>query len=101
MGPKKQRRLFPFFNILLEHLNIETINFVLQEIVAKLDRAYHDHLDFHEAQQDSEKWLLQMSFKLMSHNSLNVSSMEITQRQLDKHLVSYDNITSIYSNFLL
>ncbi|KAK3090120.1 hypothetical protein FSP39_009339 [Pinctada imbricata] len=56
-----------------------------REVVARLERVYHDHLDFHEAQQDSEKWLLQTSFKLMSHNSLNVSSMELTQRQIDKH----------------
>lgn len=55
--------------------------------MANLERSYHDHLDFHESQQESEKWLLQISFKLMSHNSLNVSSMELTQRQMDKHRV--------------
>lgn len=55
--------------------------------MANLERSYHDHLDFHESQQESEKWLLQISFKLMSHNSLNVSSMELTQRQIDKHRV--------------
>lgn len=62
-------------------------SFTLQEVVANLERSYHDHLDFHESQQESEKWLLQISFKLMSHNSLNVSSMELTQRQIDKHRV--------------
>lgn len=62
-------------------------NFKLQEVVADLERSYHEHLDFHESQQESEKWLLQTSFKLMSHNSMNVSSMELTQRQIDKHRV--------------
>jgi len=67
-----------------------------QNIVAGLERAYHDHLDFHEAQQESEKWLLQTSFKLMSHNSLNVSTMELTQRQIDKHRVSQICLQNVY-----
>ena len=50
-------------------------------------RLYDEHHDFHEAQQECEKWLLQMSFRLMAHNSLNVSSMELTERQIEKHRV--------------
>ena len=57
-------------------------------MVDTTQKAYEDHLDFHEAQQEAEKWLLQMSYRLMSHNSLNVSSLEMTQRQIDKHRVS-------------
>nr|KAG5692778.1 hypothetical protein BaRGS_009394 [Batillaria attramentaria] len=34
---------------------------------------------------ECEKWLLQMSFRLMAHNSLNVSTMELTERQIEKH----------------
>ncbi|XP_076463748.1 nesprin-1-like isoform X5 [Babylonia areolata] len=54
-------------------------------VVEDQQRGYDEHMEFHEAQQESEKWLLQMSFRLMAHNSLNVSSMELTERQIDKH----------------
>lgn len=64
-----------------------TMDFFLQELVNRLDRNYQEHLGFHEAQQESEKWLLQTSFRLMNHNSLNCSTMELTQRQIDKHRV--------------
>lgn len=53
-----------------------------------MEKAYQDQLAFHELQQESEKWLLQTSFRLMSHNSLNVSTMELTHRQIEKHRVS-------------
>ena len=60
----------------------------VQDVVEAMQRHYDEHHDFHEAQQECEKWLLQMSFRLMSHNSLNVSSMELTERQIEKHRVS-------------
>ncbi|KAL8590280.1 hypothetical protein ACOMHN_006396 [Nucella lapillus] len=56
-----------------------------KDMVEEQQRLYDEHMEFHEAQQDCEKWLLQMSFRLMSNNSLNVSTMELTERQIDKH----------------
>ncbi|KAK7104412.1 hypothetical protein V1264_019133 [Littorina saxatilis] len=58
-----------------------------KDLVEAQQRLYDEHHNFHEAQQDCEKWLLQMSFRLMAHNSLNVSSMELTERQIEKHRV--------------
>ncbi|XP_041353316.1 nesprin-1-like isoform X4 [Gigantopelta aegis] len=65
----------------------EAVRTKARQMVDTTQNAYEDHLEFHEAQQEAEKWLLQMSYRLMSHNSLNVSSLEMTQRQIDKHRV--------------
>ncbi|XP_076442566.1 muscle-specific protein 300 kDa-like isoform X3 [Babylonia areolata] len=58
-----------------------------KDMVEAQQRLYDEHHDFHEAQQECEKWLLQMSFRLMAHNNLNVSSMELTERQIEKHRI--------------
>ena len=60
---------------------------LVQDLVEAQQQLFEEHHDFYEAQQDCEKWLLQMSFRLMAHNSLNVSSMELTERQIEKHRV--------------
>ncbi|KAL3874932.1 hypothetical protein ACJMK2_037884 [Sinanodonta woodiana] len=69
-----------------------------KELVSKLDRSYQEHLGFHEAQQESEKWLLQTSFRLMNHNSLNCSTMELTDRQIEKHRILLQEIEEYRSN---
>lgn len=60
----------------------------------ELERSYEEHLAYQQAQQDCEKWLLQTSFRLMSHNALNVSTLELTQRQIDKHRVRETTVQS-------
>ncbi|XP_064624000.1 muscle-specific protein 300 kDa-like isoform X3 [Lineus longissimus] len=55
------------------------------EIVKKLQGEYDEHRDYQEGLQDCEKWILQMSFRIMSHNALNVSSMELCKKQIEKH----------------
>jgi hypothetical protein len=62
--------------------------FLFQEIVKKLQVEYDEHHEYQEGIQDCEKWILQMSFRIMSHNALNVSSMELCKRQIEKHSVS-------------
>ncbi|ESO86156.1 hypothetical protein LOTGIDRAFT_167389 [Lottia gigantea] len=68
-----------------------------QDIVEMLQDRYDEHLLFHETQQDCEKWLLDTSFRLMSHNSLNVSTMELTERQIEKHKAIVREITNYRS----
>ena len=65
----------------------------IQDLVEVLQRGYEEHQSFHEAQQDCEKWLLSMSYRLMSHNTLNVSTLELTNRQIDKHRVGQIHTT--------
>lgn len=40
---------------------------------------------YHQKLQDTEKWLLQVSFQLMAHNSLYISNREQTEEQLSQH----------------
>ncbi|KAH9507320.1 hypothetical protein Btru_056905, partial [Bulinus truncatus] len=55
------------------------------ELVEVLQCGYDEHQSFFESHQECEKWLLNMSYKLMAHNSLNTSTYEMTTRQIDKH----------------
>ena len=64
--------------------------------MGKLQKAYDEHQDYHTAVQDVERWILQQSFRVMSHNSLPVVSMELTKDQQNKHAVSQQ--TNKYSH---
>ena len=58
-----------------------------QDLVGQLQLAHQEHLSYQDALQECEKWLLQMSFRLMAHNSLNVNTKELTEKQIAKHNV--------------
>ena len=58
-----------------------------QELVNKLEKAHGDHVTYRQSLQDAEKWVMAMSFKLMTFNVLEVSSPESTQEQVDKQQV--------------
>ncbi|CAL1544282.1 unnamed protein product [Lymnaea stagnalis] len=55
------------------------------ELVEVLQRGYDEHQLFFEAHQDCERWLMSMSHKLMAHNTLYSPTLELTNRQIDKH----------------
>ena len=42
---------------------------------------------FRAALQAAEQWVLKSSFRLMSHNSLDVSGPTVTQHQIQQHQV--------------
>lgn len=53
---------------------------------------------YHAALQETEKWLLQISFQLMAHNSLYITSKEQTVAQIKQHetlLSEIENYTSV------
>ncbi|XP_074648980.1 muscle-specific protein 300 kDa-like isoform X3 [Tubulanus polymorphus] len=68
------------------------------EIVDQLQKAYDEHQDYHDTVQDTEKWILQKSFQVMSHNGLNVGSMELTEKQITKHAALMREIAAYQSN---
>ena len=55
--------------------------------IFRLEQEMVEYSDYHQALQDTEKWLLQMSFQLMAHNSLYVSSKELVEELLEQHKV--------------
>lgn len=50
-----------------------------------LDSEMADHCTYHQQLQDIEKWVLQISFQLMAHNSLYITNKEQTEEQISHH----------------
>ena len=53
----------------------------------RLDEEITDYNAYHQALQDTEKWILQTSFHLMAHNSMYITAREQTEEQITKHNV--------------
>ncbi|XP_032294435.1 muscle-specific protein 300 kDa isoform X26 [Drosophila virilis] len=53
--------------------------------IRDLEQEMLDYNAYHQSLQDVEKWLLQISFQLMAHNSLFISNREQTQEQIKQH----------------
>ncbi|KPJ06864.1 Nesprin-1 [Papilio machaon] len=58
----------------------------------ELENEIKDYNQYHQSLQDTEKWLLQVSFQLMAHNSLYIANREQTEEQLAQHAVLLDDI---------
>ncbi|CAN8000054.1 unnamed protein product, partial [Ixodes hexagonus] len=56
-----------------------------QDTLESLDEELHEAQSYHRALQETEKWLLQMSFPVMAQHSLQVLNRQQTQEQLDKY----------------
>ena len=59
---------------------------------------------YHAALQETEKWLLQISFQLMAHNSLYITNKEQTVSQIKQHeslLAEIENYTSVLDDLKL
>lgn len=52
---------------------------------------------YHQKLQETEKWLLQISFQLMAHNSLYITNREQTEEQIAQHEVLLDQIQKYQS----
>ncbi|XP_044734627.1 nesprin-1 [Chrysoperla carnea] len=58
----------------------------------QLDLEMQEYTLYHQSLQDTEKWLLQISFQLMAHNSLYITNREQTQEQINQHEALLDDI---------
>lgn len=63
----------------------ERLNTRCAEIIAKLEEEITDFSQYQMALQDTEKWLLQISFQLMAENSLYICNREQTEEQIESH----------------
>lgn len=66
--------------------------------IKELEGEINDYTSYHQALQDIEKWLLQISFQLMAHNSLFISNRQQTQEQIKQHEALLDEIQKYRSN---
>ncbi|KAL5279677.1 hypothetical protein ACFFRR_003964 [Megaselia abdita] len=66
--------------------------------IKSIETEINDYNSYYQNLQDVEKWLLQVSFQLMAHNSLFISNREQTQEQLSQHESLLDEIQKYQSN---
>lgn len=57
-----------------------------------------DYNAYHHKLQEAEKWLLQISFQLMAHNSLYITNRDQTQEQINQHELLLNEIQKYQSN---
>lgn len=63
----------------------------------QLENEMQEYTVYHQSLQDTEKWLLQISFQLMAHNSLYITNREQTQEQITQHEALLDDIQKYQS----
>lgn len=60
----------------------------------RLEDEVQEYNSYHQALQDTEKWILQTSFHLMAHNSMYITTRDQTEEQTNKHNVSRSSLSS-------
>lgn len=70
-------------------LNMQKRNGKLKEkcmyLIQNLEKELQDQMTYYQNLQEIEKWLLQISFQLMAHNSLYIHNREQTLEQIEQH----------------
>ena len=61
----------------------------------RLEHEVQEYNAYHQALQETEKWILQTSFHLMAHNSMYITTREKTEEQATKHNVTISCYFSI------
>lgn len=70
---------------------------VFQAQVQNLVEWVKEHEDYNSELQEAEKWLLQMSSRLVTSDSMQTSSMEMATQQLARHKVT--NVIFLVQSF--
>lgn len=66
--------------------------------INEFETEINDYAAYQHQMQEIEKWLLQISFQLMAHNSLYISNYEQTKEQIAQHESLLDYIQKYQSN---
>jgi len=84
------------YNLNSDIKQLKTRKNILKEKTLKridsLESEISQHSNYLQALQESEKWLLQISFQLMAHNSLYITNRQQTQEQIRHHQVLLNEI---------
>lgn len=67
----------------------------------RLEEEIQEYNAYHQALQDTEKWILQTSFHLMAHNSMYITTRDQTEEQTKKHNVLSSSILELRMSFSL
>lgn len=76
----------------------EKVNIECDDRIENLNTEMNDYNAYYQKLQDAEKWLLQISFQLMAHNSLYITNRAQTQEQIDQHEILMIEIQKYQSN---
>lgn len=68
------------------------------ERIADFEKEINDYTAYQYQMQEIEKWLLQISFQLMAHNSLYISNYDQTKEQIVQHETLLDYIQKYQAN---
>lgn len=66
--------------------------------IQSLQSEVNDYTSYHQKLQEAERWLLQVSFQLMAHNSLYITNREQTQEQINQHEMLLNEIQKYQTN---
>lgn len=75
----------------------EKLGTLSQERKSLLEGELQEYNLYHAALQETEKWLLQISFQLMAHNSLYITNKDQTIEQTKQHEILLDEIQKYQS----
>lgn len=84
----------------IKHFDVkyESISAACQALRDKLESEIRNNNLYQQSLQEVEKWLLQISFQLMAHNSLYITSREQTEEQIEQHEILLSEIQQYQKN---
>ena len=65
--------------------DLKTSHAQCKTLMNNIEQEINEYNTYHQRMQETEKWLLQIQFQLMAHNSLYITTREMTQQQLEQH----------------
>lgn len=76
----------------------ETVQNQCSNLRQELEAELKERTGYQQALQAAERWLLQISFRLMAHNSLYITDREQTEEQLEQHEELLEEMHGFSSN---
>lgn len=68
------------------------------DLIQNVGAEINEYNEYYQKLQDTEKWLLQISFQLMAHNSIYISNRDQTQEEIVQHEILMNEIQKYQSN---
>lgn len=76
----------------------DKVNSACASHIEGLQSEINEYQTYHTKLQEAERWLLQVSFQLMAHNSLYITNREQTQEQINQHELLLSEIQKYQTN---
>lgn len=77
---------------------LKAVEDICEALISRIEIDTREFVEYNQMLQGIEKWLLQVSFQLMAHNSLYISNKEQTKEQLIQHELLLTDIQNYQRN---